>query len=259
MNLGISSACFYPELTEKAIEKLCSHHIPVIELFYNSFCECSPSFLEGIKKQTDDANITIKALHPFSAAMESYFLFSDYERRWQDGTEMYRMFFENAQRLGADFVIMHGDRCTNRIDNKAYFERYAALYQLGKQYQITLVQENVVGYRSQHDAFISEMHHYLGDQCAFVFDIKQAARAHQDPVAMLQAMGDRLVHMHLSDNTEHHTCLLPLKGTCDFRKIVNLTDAAKRCSKVVEVYRDAYRDDDELFSSYRALCHLLET
>ena len=42
MIFGISTACFYPELTEKAAEWLAAAKIPAAEVFLNSPSELAP-------------------------------------------------------------------------------------------------------------------------------------------------------------------------------------------------------------------------
>ncbi len=52
---------------------------------------------------------------------------------------------------------------------------------------------------------------------AFTLDVKQANRLGIAPADMLDAMGDRLVHLHLSDFTAADDCLLPGAGCFDYR------------------------------------------
>ena len=73
---GVSSACFYPQETEKAIEKLISYQIPLCEIFLNSPSELRPEFMGALKQKTEQNQLRVVSFHPFTSFMESFFLFS---------------------------------------------------------------------------------------------------------------------------------------------------------------------------------------
>ena len=82
------------------------------------------------------------------------------------------------------------------------------------------------------------MRRYLRDECAFVLDIKQAVRAGCSPFAMLEAMGEKIVHVHLSDHNREENCLPPGKGDFDFTRLFReLKKIGFQGTPVIELYR----------------------
>ena len=244
MKIGISTACLYPMETERSLETLSSMGFEVYEVFLNTFRELKPDFLNGLKKIAGQGRIV--SVHPFTSAFESLLFFSDYIRRFEDGLSAYRYFLEAAVTLGARLFVLHGQRdyAYSAITEEDYFERYAALYRLGKTYGVTVAQENVNRFRSERPSFVKRMRRYLSEECAFVLDVKQAVRAGEDPYEMLTAMGERLVHVHINDNLPGRDCLLPGEGQMDYRRMRELLDRYTYCGDIVlEVYR---RDFDTL-------------
>ncbi|WP_277668839.1 sugar phosphate isomerase/epimerase [Caproiciproducens galactitolivorans] len=246
MRSGISTACLYPMHLEQALSTLIEFEFHIFEVFINTSSELKPDYLRTLKQMTEESGSCVKSIHPFTSGFESFLLFSDYERRFCDGLEFYKHYFHAANLLEASILVLHGQRNDkrSRITENEYFEHYARLFELGKSFGVTVAQENVNLFRSDDPDFIRRMRNYLGDECAFVLDVKQAVRGGEDPYEMCAAMGERLVHVHINDNKPGHDCLLPGSGTMDF-------DALKRImlehgysgDLIIEVYR---RDFDKL-------------
>ncbi len=251
MHLGISTACLYPMATEESLRRLLGRGFRLFEIFINTASEleeayyqkelCAPLRQEGAR---------VISVHPFTSAFENMLFFSDYPRRTEDGLAFYRRYFEMAQQLGARYLVLHGQRNyqKSRISEEEYFARYARLFRLGKEeYGIITAQENVAAFRSEKASFIRKMRETLGDDCAFVLDIKQAVRAGEDPEKMRLAMGKNLVHVHLNDHTPEKDCLLPGKGTFCFESFFKkLRDSGYQGDGVVEVYRGDFDEESEL-------------
>ena len=79
MNFGISSACLYPEVTEKAVKYLCESGAPEIEIFFNSACELKGKILSEISHIVQANGTKVVSVHPFTSGFEPFMLFSDYE------------------------------------------------------------------------------------------------------------------------------------------------------------------------------------
>jgi hypothetical protein len=47
--IGVSTACFYPELTENAVDMVCRLKVPVCEIFINTHSETKIEYLREIK------------------------------------------------------------------------------------------------------------------------------------------------------------------------------------------------------------------
>ncbi len=256
MNIGISTACLYPMVTEDALDQLLEKGFRLFEIFFNTFSELDEKYVQELSQKLTRAHAHTISLHPFTSAFEAMLFFSDYPRRTQDGLELYRKYFETANRIGAHILVLHGQRNyqKSRISPEQYLESYHRLYCLGQEYGVTVAQENVVLFRSEKASFIQWMHDTLKDECAFVLDIKQAVRAGEDPMEMCKAMGNRLVHLHLNDHLPQSDCLLPGKGNFDFVKLFDwLKTQGYQGDGVIEVYRDNYHALSELCDSHRFL------
>lgn len=262
LKTGISTACLYPLETEKALELLLKEGFRHFEIFFNTFSEIKPAFIKRLKNLLDIYQATVKSIHPFTSGYEPYLIFTDYTRRFRDTLDFYERYFETAASLGAQLLVIHGDRKTQDtgISNEEYFEKFAELSLRGEQYGIVVAQENVNMFRSQHPAFLEEMRRYLGDRARFVFDIKQAVRSGNDPNAVCHAMGEGLVHIHMNDNTPFNDCLLPGKGTMDYRPVLDiLRQNSFQGDFIIEVYRKSFGGVSELKIAMKHLHALLKT
>ena len=252
-NLGISTASLYPMYTEEAFEILLKKGIRLFEIFTNSPCEIEDEFIDKINSIRKSHGCKIKSLHPFTSGIDPFMLFSNYYRRFEDMLKYYEKFFKAANRLEAEIVVLHGDKCNkaNAIKEEEYFERFFKLANLAKKYDVVLAQENVNLFRSQNIDFIDRMKKNLGDEVKFVLDIKQAIRANEDPFELCKVMGKNLVHLHLNDHDDKNDCLLPCKGTMDYKKLFEILDSIDyEGSIIIEVYRNSFSNVDELIDSY---------
>ena len=127
MEIGASSACFYPLETEKSFELLCKNGFRDIEIFLNSPCETADSFVNELKAIKDYYGVNVTSLHPYESFGEGYNFFSHYYRRYEDACENYKRFFSAAATLGADYVIMHGAKHGADICDEEYAERFTRL------------------------------------------------------------------------------------------------------------------------------------
>lgn len=249
MRMGISTACLYPLELERSFQTLLSMDFRLFEVFLNTFSEFTPQYLRRLRRCADEYGAQVKSIHPFTSGFEGFLLFSEYERRFCDGLEFYKQYFEAANQLSASIVVLHGQRdyASSNIPESMYFERYAALYALGKRYGITVAQENVTKFRSETPGFIRRMRACLGSGCAFVLDLKQAVRAGQDPFDVCEAMGESLIHVHINDNASGYDCLLPGRGTVDYQRFLGLLRRFHyQGDLIIEVYRKNFSDLSEL-------------
>lgn len=248
MEIGISTACLYPLQTEEALEVLCGLGVQLVELFFNAPSEAAPAFLHAIKERTQACGVRICAVHPYSSGFEPSYFFSNYRRRFEDALEAYKVFYEAANVLGAELVVLHGDRVAGPLPDDEYYERFGELSRHARRHGTVLAQENVAYCKSRSAAFIRGMRNYLGDEARFILDTKQAVRAGGDPMRMLEAMGRGTVHLHLSDNAGmQQDCLPPGAGCFDFAALARrLRELGYTGRGVVELYRNNYGAYGEL-------------
>lgn len=248
VRVGISAASLYPMETEKALLHLTGLGYTLFEIFFNACSETGPEFGARLNAMQAAHGFRICSVHPFTSALESMLLFERYDRRTKEGMAFYKQYMEAAKRIGAGLLVLHGQRTgAGPLSDAEYCARYHELYCIGQTMGITVAQENVRLFRSASPDFIRTTRRELGRECAFVLDTKQAVRSGVEPDEMCRAMGEQLVHVHLSDHTETESCLLPGEGTYDFRI---LRDALLRVGYtgdiITEVYRPAIRDDAAL-------------
>ena len=249
MDIGISTACFYPMTTEETLSHIASLDFRQIEVFVNSPSESTVSYAKKLRHQAEALNIEIIAFHPFSSFAETYCLFGAYERRRQDFYDIYKGYFESAATMGAKTFNFHGCRSDWEIEPARYCEIYYALYGLAKETGVHFSQENVNRHHAATVDFISMMRHQLKDDLCFTFDVKQAMRSGEDPCAVRDAMGDKLIHFHASDYRNDGSCALPGQGVCDYKTILNSHISSEHVSKVIEVYSGDYSTEQDLRSA----------
>ncbi len=254
MKIGISTSCLYPMYTEESFELLAQNGIELTEIFFNANCELQPQFVKLLCKIKNEYGITVSSVHPTMSLAESFMLFSNYERRFYEGIDIYKRYGEIAAELGAGYVIMHGGKPNGTMDNYGYFDRFALVSEAVKQNGATLLQENVVKFRAGDIEALRNMSDYLGENVNFCLDVKQSLRGGYSPYDVLRLLGSKIKHLHLSDNNENFDCMLPLDGTFDFKQFL---DTAKQCGytgdAVVEVYRNSFGEPRELFASHKKL------
>jgi len=244
--------------TEDALKFLGESDVKLTEIFFNSASELEPPFIKLLKQIRDTYGMKITAVHPFTSIVEPYLLFSEYKRRFNDSMEFYKKYYEAAAVLGAKYVIIHGDFIGGKVSINEYCERYALLSQSAREYGIILTQENVNKYKSADPVFLKSIKSILKDEIKFTFDIKQSVRAGFSPSQLFEAIGEDVVHIHISDHNQRNDCMLPGVGNFDFQKFYNKTKIYKyNGSFIIEVYKNAYETPSQLIKSYRHLNSLL--
>lgn len=255
MNIGASTSCFYPLETELALQRVIDLGFKKTEIFFNSVSETFPDFTRELRQRADDGGVDILSVHSFSSSMDNITVFGEYQRRYDDFIDWYKMTCHACAELGAKFVVVHGAFANSKrpLPEEHYFERFAGLVEIGKQEGVKVCQENVVRFRSQSVEFLKHMRDYLGDDFNMVFDVKQAVRSGYDPLYVAREMKDSIVHLHLSDHNAKEDCLPPGKGDFDFRKLFEIVEPE---SAVIELYSIGLDVEKELELSKKYLENL---
>ncbi|MCR4925053.1 MAG: sugar phosphate isomerase/epimerase [Clostridiales bacterium] len=252
MNIGVSTACLYPLETEKSLQTLAQAGFKDTEIFFNASYEMYGFIFDQIKEILDNYNMNVTSIHPFTSFAESFLLFNAYRRRFYDGLEFYKKYFDTANRLNCDIVVIHGCKLQYAIEEDDYIERFAKLYELGREFGVKIAQENVVNFMSGSLLFLENMKKQLGNDFKMVFDIKQAVRSGYNPLDLVDKLGDSFVHLHLSDHDldKGKDCLPPGLGNFDFKTFFDkLKEKNYQGNSVIELYRHNFDKPQELYES----------
>ncbi len=258
MNIGISTACFYPETIETAIDVLANNNVSNIEIFFNTYSELKKDYLNLIKQKITDGGITVSSIHPFTCPMEPLYFFSEYNGRFEDGIDQYKMYFETARFIGAKYIVFHGDYYGTRLPVEQACDRLYKLEQAAREYGVSILLENVSRCESREKKYIAEIKKTLKQNIGFTLDLKQAVRSGYDPFEVFETMGENIKHIHVSDFSQQNDCQLPLNGEFDFVKFFKKLKAIGYDGSIlIEVYQDSYNDYSDIINSYNRLKKLL--
>lgn len=254
MITGLSTACFYPALTEDSLERTGALGFRTAEIFFNSFSELGGPVLDRLNAIRLQYGMDIVSVHPFTSFAEGYLFFGDYERRVSDGLELYRHYFRAAQRLGARILVLHGGQAAKNIPPELYAQRLGRLIDTGREFGVTVAHENVVHFSCETVEYALRLADRLGDRFKMVLDIKQCVRAGQDPFRFAREMGPHLAHVHVSDHGVRGDCLPPGEGTFDFTAFFRtLREIGYTGACITELYSSGFRTDSQLIAGDRLL------
>lgn len=255
MEIGASSACFYPMETEKAFLHIAELGFTHSEIFFNSRSELERSFVRELKAIRDAYGINVTSLHPYRSFAEGYNFFSSYERRFLDGVDTYKRYFDAAAALGAKYIVLHGSKDRIDITRELYAERFKRLNDVAKTFGCAVAHENVVNFIGETPEFMQTMKAYLGDEFKMVLDVKQARRAGVDAGEFVRTMGKSIVHVHLSDFNDGHDCVPPCEeGLFDFTTLFKeLHKVGYNGKYIIELYSNNFSKENEILKSAKYL------
>lgn len=261
MEIGVSTACFYPTLTETTPEILQKMGVKKAEVFLNSESEYEADFCVPLKKKLDENGIEVVSVHSFVAQHEP-FLFSDYPRRVADAEKVYRKVLSACNMLGAKYHTFHGARkemLGKYFDADGYVKTINRLADIAGEYGIKLALENV-SWCVSYDVALWRLilpkltSKYLG----FTLDLKQARRAGYSYKDYAELFADRLLNVHISDANDESDCLLPGDGNVDFAEVFSyLKNLGYQGNLIVEVYNEAVKSESHMAESVAKLQQIL--
>lgn len=250
MNIGVSTASYYPLETELALQEIGKSGIKTTEVFFNAESELKDSFVDILLDIRDCYGMNIVAVHPTMSLAEPFMIFSNYQRRFDDALQKFARYSEIAARLGAKYIILHGGRPNSPLNDEEYCERYMLLKEEALKNGVAVLQENVAKYRAGDIEFMRSMRSILGEDAEFCFDIKQAVRSGYSPFEIAQEFVDNIRHLHISDHSVASDCLLPGNGGFNFFEFINLfKENGYKGDAVIEVYSNAYKDFAEIIEA----------
>lgn len=252
MNTGISTANFYPELvTEEAVELYGRSGFRMVETFLNTFYEMKEGYLKDLRALCDRNDVKVNSVHVMSIVMEPS-LFDRQKRRREDFMNILRSTLKAARILGADIYTFHGPNqwMVDNIKEEHILECYRNIVDEADKAGVRLAQENVSTLASKDPKWLWKLKEATEGKIKFTLDIKQAHRAGIPVDEYLEVMGEDIVNVHMNDFNGSDVCMLPGKGTFDYRSFLRkLKSLNYRGNGIIEVYRENFRDIRDLEES----------
>jgi len=249
MDIGLSSACFYPDMhTENSIEKMKELGFNHGEIFLNTLSEYESDFLEILLEKKELYEFNINSVHAFAGSFEPY-LFDKYDRRRKDMLNHFKKVCRAAKILGASCYTFHGMRLAefDEIDCKFIIDIYNELSYIAAESGIKLAQENVSWCMSSNLKFLTLLSNSCKYPIYFTLDLKQAYKANVSIEKYIKVMGSNLVNLHINDRNEKSPCLLPGKGSLIYEDILSYLKKVNYSGKgIIEVYSNNYLNCYEL-------------
>ena len=143
-----------------------------------------------------------------------------------DRLESISLACEAGEALGARYYIMHGtfDNRGSRLRPRGIYrlrENMELLRQIAASHHLEVLWENVFWCTARTPEDIADIREILPEQ-RFVLDVKQAWRAGTEPMAMIDAMGPKLAHVHALDHTpDMQKLALPGSGVLDWPALIH--------------------------------------
>lgn len=259
MNIGISTGCFFPRHTDNALETVALTGAKFTEIFFNTDSELDEEYVYKLKNIADANGIQVISVHPFTSAIETFMFWAKSDYKLADSIRYYEKYFRACQILGAKYVVIHGCHISSEyMDMKKYTEILNALSRKAREYGVYISQENVVKFKCGYIENLRILKQYADEDIRFVFDIKQAVRAGQDIYDLIDLMGDRISHVHISDFNDTHNSLLPGAGVFDYGKMFDYISQKYNVNDVlIEVYNENITEEYGLSQSLDLLKNII--
>jgi len=249
MDIGLSSACFYPNLhTENSIQTMKELGFNFGEIFLNTQSEYKEEFIKQLLEKKELYEFNINSVHAFSSSFEPY-LFDKYDRRRTEMLKQFKKVVRAAKILGASCYTFHGMRYTglSELDTKFILDIYNELSYIAMEDGIKLAQENVSWCMSANLEFLTLLSQKCKYPIYFTLDLKQACKANIPIEKYIKVMGSNIVNLHINDRDDNSPCLLPGKGDLNYEDIArNLKSVNYSGKGIIEVYSNNYSSCVEL-------------
>lgn len=251
MEIGVSTASlFLRQYNEDALITLNELGANVCEIFLECFSEYSEEF--GKLLESRKGNLKVHSLHVVTLNFETE-LFTVNPRALKDANGYFEKVLKTGQRLGAECYTMHGRaRIKTGADYDNYKksgERLSVLCDTAEKYGMKICLENVSWAMCNYPEFFTSVKEYAPKLMA-TLDIKQARRSDIDYRKFLNAMGENIRTVHLSDVDDFGKIRLPGKGNFDFEELFKrLKDVGFNGDMLIEVYKDDYGEIKEIGES----------
>lgn len=257
MAIGVSTASlFLRQYNEDSIVTLNELDARVCEVFLESFSEYEPEYGKLLLERK--GNLDVHSLHVVTMNFETE-LFSVNPRAFKDAVVWFEKVLTVGKTLGAKCYTMHGRARIkpngNYDDYKAAGERFEILCKIAEKYGINVCLENVSWAFCNYPDFFRNVRKYSEDLKA-TLDIKQARLSGYDYREYIDAFGENIKTVHLSDIGDDGRIRLPGKGNFDFEELFKrLKDVGYKSDMLIEAYKNDY---DKLSEIKESLDYLRE-
>ena len=253
MKTGISTASFFQRLNNEDVLPLFSEWgVETAEVFLTSFSEYEPSFAKTLSAAK--GGLDVYSVHALGTQFEPQ-LYGIHPRVKRDAYFWLKKVMRSAKALGAQYYTFHGLprlKRTFKEDLPRVARGTEEIAAFCAAFGVRLCYENVEwAFFNRPEIFLS-----LKSGCPSlggVLDIKQARIAGHPYEAYLNAMGQSLTHVHVSDWDGDKMCL-PGEGRFDFDTLYkNLRDTGFRGAVMIENYANDYKDYGQMKRAYEFL------
>ncbi len=262
MKLGMSTSCFYCDReVEDTLELYNDMGVGLAEVFLNCESEYEDGFVRMLNEKK--GSIKIHSVHPHGTSFEPE-LFSNHDRTRVDAEKVFSKVCHAGYVLGAKYITFHGPfvkagRETD-IDFAEFGARMNQICELAATFGMQVAYENVSWAYGNKPEFFSELLNYCPDLRA-TLDTKQAIFSGYDPLRFADAMGDRLVTIHLCDMDRADHPMLPFEGKINFERFFR--DLKRRNLKsdpnvIIEVYRGNFKEENQLKNCFDKLTNMMQ-
>lgn len=261
MKLGISTACFYGDKeVEEAVQIFDEYGIGTCEIFLNCESEYTPEFIQQLK--IAKGGMKVHSIHPHGTSFEPE-LFSIHGRTRADAEATFKKVCNAGYVLGAKYITFHGPFVKVgrpiEVDYIEFGNRVNQLCEIAASYGLQIAYENVNWAFGSKPEFFTKLFAQCPDLKA-TLDIKQAIFSGFDPLRFVDAMEDRLVTVHICDMDRMEHPMLPFKGKYNFDRLFkDLKHRNLDPVVLIEVYRNNFNADEELFGCYERMKNLIAT
>ena len=250
MKIGISTGCFFPMETEKAVEKAGELGAKYIEIFFNTYSELEEEYLNKLKKIVDKYGMEVVSIHPFTSAIESFMFFSKHDYKLEDSVRFYEAYFKACNILQCKYVVIHGCLKTyDFLDMQRYCNNLNKLSARAREYGVYISQENVFNFKCGYADNIKDFLQFADKDIRFTFDIKQAVKSKQSIYRILELTKDRISHVHISDYKGRTHSMVPFEGSFNYDRFFRfIKDNTTAEAALVELYSPVIKSDEQLIN-----------
>lgn len=255
MDIGISTATFF-------LRRYNEDSISIIKGLGGKTCEV---FLECPSEYTEEygklllerkGDLKVHSMHAVTMNYETE-LFNSFDRAYNDALKSFAGVLNIGKMLGARFYTMHGRARIKKGGDYDNFvkngKRLEELSDFARNYDIQICLENVAWSLCNRPEFYREIVKHAPSIGA-TLDVKQARISGYDYRDYLNAMGERIKTVHLSDVDENGKIRLPGVGIFDFEELFKrLKDVGFNGDMIIEVYKNDYGAESEITQSLNYL------